>query len=369
VSSSVNDNTLYTYDAAGARLARTITIGTEAATHYYYSGPFMYLNNDLKCIFTPEGRVVALNDSPGVLSCFEYNLKDHLGNTRVTFTGHSNGKPEVNQITSYDPYGLVTSQTSYYTTGAFANKQLYNGKELQDDALAGTKINWYDYGARMYDPELGRWHTPDPLAEKYPSSSPYVYVSDNPLKYIDPDGREKIIAVNPNSPKNIAIINAAKKYTNDGAIHIWAHGGPNLISVFDGKSNVPISSATDFQNFLSKNSIIWQTKAENQQTTIILHSCETGKDVGDKASIAREISKELSNTTVIAPSENVVVNTDGTEGGTYSTKPMTDNNGKVMTNSNGEVIKVVDKEGVWLKLSAGKTIDSRPGSESPRNKP
>ena len=50
-------------------------------------------------------------------------------------------------------------------------------------------MNWYDYGARQYDPALGRWNAVDPLAEKYYEMSPYVYCANDPVKNVDSDGR------------------------------------------------------------------------------------------------------------------------------------------------------------------------------------
>ena len=64
------------------------------------------------------------------------------------------------------------------------NRWLYNGKEDQ----ASLGLPFLDYGARMYDNRVGKWHSADALSEKFHNISPYAYVKNNPIVRIDPDG-------------------------------------------------------------------------------------------------------------------------------------------------------------------------------------
>lgn len=95
-------------------------------------------------------------------------------------------EPLLIQETHYDPWGLELKGLGYQYGGLNENKYLYNGKELIED----NGLQYYDYGARMYDATIGRWGVVDPMAEKYYSFSPYNYVANNPIRFTDPDGMQ-----------------------------------------------------------------------------------------------------------------------------------------------------------------------------------
>ncbi|KQR67242.1 DUF6443 domain-containing protein [Pedobacter sp. Leaf176] len=163
-------NLTYVYDAAGSKLRKI----NGAVTINYIDGIQYKTDGSIDFVQTEEG--IARNQGGGNFS-YEYNVADHLGNNRVSFYKNpANQQVEVLQRDDYYAFGLRKNPQ-------FGNnKYLYNGKELQDE------LGQYDYGARFYDPVVGRWNVVDPLAEKDRKTNPYAYAFNNPMRFIDPDG-------------------------------------------------------------------------------------------------------------------------------------------------------------------------------------
>ena len=151
-----------------------------------YIGNIEYQNNTLEAYYTEEGRI---NYAQG--SRTEYNIKDHLGNTRVCFTPPATGNaPKILQQTNYYAFGLPIGNLSrtypLVTGGAFAleDKYQYNGIELNTDF--GLLVNEARF--RTLDAQLGRWWQIDPEVEQFEAWSPYNSNLDNPIRYDDPEG-------------------------------------------------------------------------------------------------------------------------------------------------------------------------------------
>ncbi len=93
--------------------------------------------------------------------------------------------------THYYPFGLAMNGISSKANSTLHNKLGITSKEKQSEEFSdGSGLEQYDFGARFYDQQIGRWQIVDPLAEKYFSFSPYVFCANNPNKYIDPNGKE-----------------------------------------------------------------------------------------------------------------------------------------------------------------------------------
>lgn len=169
--SSSQGNTNYIYGADGVKLKKTY--GTKVTA---YLNGFQYENDLLQFIPTLEGYYDFIKNA------YIYNYTDHLGNVRLSYYKNSAGVLTIDTESNYYPFGLKHEGYNENQSTATYNYK-YNGKELQETGM-------YDYGARMYMPDIGRWGVVDPLAETSRRWSPYTYAYNNPIRFVDPDGMQ-----------------------------------------------------------------------------------------------------------------------------------------------------------------------------------
>ena len=147
-----------------------------------------------------------------------YQYKDHLGNTRISFAKNSAGALEITDSNDYYPFGMshLNTGAAFFGPSTYKNYK-YNGKELQETRM-------YDYGARFYMADLGRWGVVDPRSQY--THEAYSYVWNNPISFADPTGMEGEVATCPTCPNTPQF----QSYIND----------PKNVYVYEPETNTAV---------------------------------------------------------------------------------------------------------------------------------
>ncbi|SDH84795.1 RHS repeat-associated core domain-containing protein [Chryseobacterium taeanense] len=178
---------------------------------------------------------------------------------RLSYFKNSNGSVEVLEENNYYPFGMK-HDANFISSGNSSYKYQYNGKEYQ------TETGWSDYGARMYMSDIARWGVIDPLAETSTRFNPYNYAYNNPVMFIDPDGRK---AMAPDTWEwNISMSGAWGYMLGGGSATFGSYseflGEENPLAKFNkqgsnggGGGGSSISSAALMNTMLSLGEVTW----------------------------------------------------------------------------------------------------------------
>lgn len=226
----------YNYDGSGS------LIKTEYSTGEYweFSDKFVFKNGQPYQMAIPEGRAIF----DGGNWIYEFDYKDHLGNTRVSFKADGNRLVQTAK-SDFDPF-LVPLKTGQ--ENSFQNRWEVQGKEKE----MTFNLNRINFGARNYNPTIGRWDRNDNKAEKYLGLSPYNYALNNSLRYIDPDG---------NKPVDIIII--LQRDAQGGRSEVRYYQGnlynmdgsnykPDMMGHFAGKIQSTLNDIRSSDSYLEK---------------------------------------------------------------------------------------------------------------------
>ncbi|MFC6859202.1 DUF6443 domain-containing protein [Zunongwangia atlantica] len=302
----------YTYDANGNKLEK---YDEESNIRTQYDGTFIYKKTGstapiLDIIKQDQSYIKNENDQ----FSYVYNYTDHLGNVRLSFSDLNNNgiiesSSEILDESNYYPFGLQHSGYNNVvssSTNSLIKKYRYNGKEIQDE----LGLNIYDYGARMYDPSVGRFISTDPLADKYYEHTPYNYVGSSPIMRVDPDGRDWEIVINHeqrtvtvranfNANQNSATVQTAANNWNaqSGKFSYVVGSGDNAVSYeVNFEISVNDANASEAQNTAS----VLPDEAQVFETREILDAngevigTETPEGVSDGKTFAVKESKQNS---------------------------------------------------------------------------
>ena len=269
----------YGYDAAGNRVVKEVIGAPGGYNRQFYirdaQGNTMAVYKDqsdyvnwMEQHLYGSSRIGVWNygkSSPGIpgtvvydslmVGSVNYELSNHLQNVLVTISdkkigvdNNSDGMidyytADVITANDYYPGGMLQPNRSFSSGNSY--RYGFGGKEMDKDIATDN----YDFGARIYDGRIGRWLSVDPLQKKYPNLSPYNFVANNPLLFIDPDGRDIILydkagkkvatitkagTVIEKGMEKAAILqsyNATKNYLKD-------HTGDNIFEEFENDTKI-----------------------------------------------------------------------------------------------------------------------------------
>ncbi|MBL7880160.1 MAG: RHS repeat-associated core domain-containing protein, partial [Chryseobacterium gambrini] len=246
-----------------------------------------------------------------------YKYKNHLVNVRISYKKGINGLAEITDQNDYYPFGMniPREEKAIFGKNSLYNYK-YNGKELQESGQ-------YDYGARFYMADIGRWGVVDPLAEKMIRWSPYSYAFDNPIRFIDPDGRQPWEG--PGGPKKMTITYAQQSQNIRKVVY------QTSVSTL-GQNGKKTVNETNITTYLTSEGAVGNTYINKKTVVLTPYESSYTDAMGNKATSTEYTSQVKNNTTRLATNNEI----EKADGGHYKAK-VDDIAGKV--NGDADFIK------------------------------
>ncbi|WP_235946468.1 RHS repeat domain-containing protein [Flavobacterium silvaticum] len=266
--------------------------------------------------------------------------EDHYYPFGLKHSNYSSGKKDFTR----EEQQLMIKPTPFGEENPYLYK--FQEQEWQDE----LGLNLYDYGARNYDPAIGRWMNIDPLAEKFYPVSPYIYAIDNPVYFIDPDGMKVVENENGTTytgedaqkkfqsllsqtgsgnedsqeepPVDLfgksenkgsafhRVPNGFKFVEGDGNFNVFGHANSDGIEYWDENGKKQFArTAEEFDAMMCQKSKAWQqARKDGKFITLTFYACNVASEeyVSDKSYIMRDVTfaekvSKLPGVTVIAP--------------------------------------------------------------------
>ena len=185
-------------------------------SNYHYCSNLVYNDDRLSTILF-DGGYASVDEGGGIV--MHFYVKDHLGSNRLVVDGNGN----IEEVNHYYPFGALMGDRC----GVSRNKYKYIGKEL--DTMYGW--NMQDHEARWYDPVVGRWMATDPLQEKYESVSSYCYTANNPIRFVDTDGKVIKLPKGTTYKQIFIVLGNIQKLTDDKVVFSTQKDGSIRIKI------------------------------------------------------------------------------------------------------------------------------------------